>query len=79
MIWFAIVKGIEQWGEPTEVEEKCGPPEQMTGNAVEFNGDDPDVLSPFGHLDAGGFFHRQGPAMVEGKRMEIIHARRYWA
>jgi hypothetical protein len=31
-----IVKGIEQRGEPAQIQEKGGPPEQMAGDAVQF-------------------------------------------
>ena len=70
---FTVVKGVEQRGEATQIQEKSGPPQQMAGNPVELYGNDTDIFRPLRHLDTGGPFHHQAVAVVEGQGMEVVH------
>ena len=45
-----IIKRVEQGSKTAEVQQKRTPPNQVTGNAVQFGSHDPEVLGPWGDL-----------------------------
>ena len=69
---FPVIECVHNRGKGPQVEDVRPPPDKMRGDAVEFNGDDPDVLGPLRHLDLAQAFHRANKGPVPGEWVKVV-------
>ena len=69
-----VIEGIEQRGEAAQVEQEGAPPDEVAGDAVQFGGDDADILRARRHLELRGAFHGPHEAVGVGHRRQVINA-----
>ncbi len=67
-----LADGVQERGEGPHVGGERPEGDQVGGDPVQFAHDHPDVLRPFGDLDAGELFHGPRPRRVAVHRGEVV-------